>query len=421
MCNAACSVMNRAQINSIHLLSSSSLFSHMGLAKLPFLAAYYASSYLFNGDLSQFGKYSTNFKNVMEIVAIKSAMSMDKRYFRLLNFKTVAHVLRYVESSYPKSTCKLPGYNTKFDAHSYWLVKQPEIGDDDTIFIYCHGGGYFSQLGPNQVTGLIQSYLLLPEETRAKCSILILDYGLTCDGHTMPTQINQLYETYYRVRDIHQNIGLMGDSAGGNLAICLTQLLKVKQAPPEDYPLKLLVISPWLNVYPDLDKVPEKSSLRTCSNVDIIPLPNTPEEEKARLFGGVDRKSLLYSPMAKEPHLESDWSDIPTFSDPRRKVFMLCGESETLRDECLWWAKYALGVDWYGHTYIDEDLGPEYYHYETENTTVYMEPQGFHISIFLFEKNLLRKIESNTITSKQLTDERNYGLKRFTDFLEKAL
>lgn len=79
-------------------------------------------------------------------------------------------------------------------------------------------------------------------------------------------------------------------------------------------------------------------------------------------------------------------------------------------------------MDWYGHTYIDEDLGPEYYHYETENTTVYMEPQGFHISIFLFEKNLLRKIESNTITStKQLTDERNYGLKRFTDFLEKAL
>ncbi|KAF3990286.1 hypothetical protein FT663_01064 [Candidozyma haemuli var. vulneris] len=394
----------------------------MGLGKLPFSAAWYASSYLFNGDLSGFGKYSNNLKVIMEIVAIKSVMTMDKRRFRFLNFKSVAHVLRNVKSSYPKATSQLPGYNTQFDDNSYWLVKQPDLKEDDTVFIYCHGGGFFSQLGPNQVSGLIESYLLLPPEKRAKCSILILDYGLTCDGHTMPTQMTQLYETYYKVLDLHRNVGLIGDSAGGNLAICLTQHLKEKNAPKEDYPLKLMVVSPWLNLYPDEETIPETSSLRTCSSEDIIPFPASSEIEKQMLFGDIDRKKLSVSPMSKLPALESDWSDIPTFNDPERKIFMICGESETLRDECLWWAKYALGIDWFGHTYSDEELGPEFYSYETENTSVFVEPQGYHISIFLFEKNLLKKIENNTITSaEQLTDERNYCLKRFTQFLQQAL
>lgn len=394
----------------------------MGLAKLPFLAAWYASTYAFNGDLSEFGKYSNNFKAVMSIVAIKNVMTMDKKKFRMINFKLVGHVLKNVQSNYPKSTSLLPGFNTKFDDLSYWLVKQPDIKEDDTVFIYCHGGGFFAQLGPNQAEGLIQSYLLLPEEKQKKCSILILDYSLTCDGYPMPTQLNQLYETYYRLLKEHRNIGLIGDSAGGNMAVCFTQLLKEKGAPKEDYPLKLLVLSPWLHIYPDLETVPEKSSIRTCSDVDIIPLPTSNIEEKKMLFGDVNPKSLLYSPVSKEPALESDWLDIPTFSDPKRKVFMLLGESETLRDECLWFAKYALGLDWYGHTYLDEKLGPEFYNYETENTCVYVEPQGFHISMFLFEKNLFKRIESKTVTSAdQLTDERNYGLKRFTRFLENAL
>lgn len=394
----------------------------MGLAKLPFLAAWYASAYAFNGDLSQFGKYSNNFKAVMSIVAIKNVMTMNKKNFRMINFKLVGHVLKYVQSSYPKATGLLPGFNTKFDDLSYWLVKQPEIKEDDTIFIYCHGGGFFAQLGPNQAEGLIQSYLLLPEEKQKKCSILILDYGLTCDGCLMPTQLNQLYETYYRLLKEHRNIGLIGDSAGGNLAVCLTQLLKEKGAAKEDYPLKLLVLSPWLHIYPDLESIPEKSSIRTCSDVDIIPLPTLSIEEKKMLFGDVNPKSLLYSPVSKEPALESDWLDIPTFNDPKRKVFMLLGESETLRDECLWFAKYALGLDWYGHTYLDEKLGPEFYNYETENTFVYVEPQGLHISMFLFERNLFKRIENKTVTrADQLTDERNYGLKRFTRFLENAL
>lgn len=394
----------------------------MGFAKLPFLAAYYASAYAFNGDLSIFGKYANNFKSVMMIVAIKNVMTEDKKRFKALNFKLVGHTLKNVKSNYPKATSQLPGYNTKFDATSYWLVKQPDIAEDDTIFIYCHGGGFFSQLGPNQAEGLIQSYLLLPPEKQKKCSILILDYGLTCDGHSMPTQINQLYETYYRVLKTHKNVGLIGDSAGGNLAVCLTQLLKEKGAPKEDYPLKLMVLSPWLYIYPDIESISEKSSIRTCSDGDIIPFPASTEEEKTMLFGNVDRKSLIYSPMSKEPALESDWLDIPTFNDPNRKVFMLCGESETLRDESLWWAKYALGLDWYGHTYLDEKLGPEFYTYETDNTCAYVEPQGFHISMFLFEKNLLKKIEAKTITSADdLTDERNFGLKRFTRFLQNAL
>lgn len=394
----------------------------MGLGRLPFLAAYYTSAYLFNGDLSEFGKYSKSLKYILEIVAIKSVMTMDKKIFRYINFKSVAHVLKSVQSSYPALTGRLPSYNTNFDAHSYWLVKQPDLSKDHTVFIYCHGGGFFSQLGPNQVTGLLQAYFLLPPEKRNRCSILILDYGLTCDGHTMPTQLNQLYDTYYRLLAVHRNVGIIGDSAGGNLAICLTQLLKEKKAPAEDYPLKLLVISPWLYVYPDVNRIPKNSSIRTCSAGDIIPFPDLSEKEKKMLFGNVDRNSLLYSPMSKEPALKSDWLDIPTFNSPKRKIFMICGESESLRDECLWWAKYALGLNWYGHTYTNEKLGPEYYVHETPNCCVYMEPKGYHISIFLFEKNLLKKIENGSISrASQLSDERNFCLKRFTKFLELAI
>lgn len=393
----------------------------MDLVKLPVELVNNIGIYLTKGEVVRYGKYSKNLGTILKIVAIRRLMAMDKKNFKYLNFKSIVTVMKLIKLLNHSAVKHIPGYLTRYDENSVWLIKQPVIEKDHLVLIYCHGGGYFAQAGPGQLTPLLLAYLLLPEEKRSKLSILVLDYKLTCDGHPMPTQMLQLYDTYYRLLPEHRRIGIMGDSAGGNMAVGFTQFLKEKGAPKEDYPLVLALVSPWLDIYPDPDTLPPESSARVCSRGDIITIPKLNQEQIKQLFGNVDRHGLAWSPVSENPSMK-DWADIPSFTDPRRKLLMIVGENETLRDECLLWGKVALNLEWHGHTYIDENLGPEYYEFEDKNTSVYMEPMGFHIGIFMFEKLVLDKIVKKKITSyTQLKDEQTFGLKKLTKFLQEAI
>ena len=65
-------------------------------------------------------------------------------------------------------------------------------------------------------------------ERKKNLSILVLDYKLASKGYKMPYQLNQLISTYKNL--IYQgntNLILMGDSAGGNLAITFLQHLRL--------------------------------------------------------------------------------------------------------------------------------------------------------------------------------------------------
>lgn len=72
---------------------------------------------------------------------------------------------------------------------------------------------------------MLAVYCLLSK--RKRVSILILDYRLACNGHTFLAQMEDLYELYYQLANSSSRIGLLGDSAGGNLAVGFTQYLQL--------------------------------------------------------------------------------------------------------------------------------------------------------------------------------------------------
>src|SRR5699024_4751601 len=79
------------------------------------------------------------------------------------------------------------------------------------------------------------------------CTIIVPLYPLAPE-HTYEDTLHFVYDLYMQKTDTMKNfedIILMGDSAGGGLALVLAQLLKVKQLPQ---PEQIILISPWLDL-----------------------------------------------------------------------------------------------------------------------------------------------------------------------------
>lgn len=134
------------------------------------------------------------------------------------------------------------------------------LGDDNScgILIYLHGGGYLYGLDP------LQFELCDLISTTCKLQIYILDYGL-------PIKYNWKH-AYKLIEDVYvdviyqsEKIYLLGDSAGGGLALGFVQYLKKKNMKIPD---KQILISPWLDL--------------TMSN------PDSKNYEKVDKFLGID-------------------------------------------------------------------------------------------------------------------------------------
>lgn len=394
------------------------------LATLPFQLISVIIEYFLFGQVRRFRRYANRLSSVILIVLSRAILLMETKDTKIIN-RPAPKVLSSVKKLHPRAVELLPGYGSQFDEHSWWLVEQPDRNKDDLVVIYSHGGGYFLSLSTNQVESMVALYLLLSKEKRAKVSILVLDYKLVSDGHAFPTQMEQMHATYYRLLKTTSNIGLIGDSAGGNLTVGFTQYLKQKGAPAGDYPKMLAVISPWLRVYPGPDAVELGSSYLENSDTDLVPIEAIADEiSRIRLMGEQSRFSLIWSPASKVPPSADDWCDIPTYG-PKSKVFVLIGEDETLRDETLLWIKYALGVDWYGknkYGIFQDKFEKENYELVTSHVLAYVEPWGYHDALFVFENSALGLIEKGEVTGPQdLEDEDHYGLKRLAAFLESAI
>lgn len=73
---------------------------------------------------------------------------------------------------------------------------------------------------PDQLESVLSIYHLLEKDKREKTSVLVLDYSLACRGHYIGSQLYELAATYANLDlDGNNNIILLGDSAGGHLAI----------------------------------------------------------------------------------------------------------------------------------------------------------------------------------------------------------
>ena len=138
----------------------------------------------------------------------------------------------------------------EFDGRKVFVVTPKDGNLSDTKILYFHGGSYMAEMS-NDHWDFIRNLTL-----DTKSTIIIPDYPLTPkytykDVYNM---VEPLYKELVEKVDV-DNLIVMGDSAGGGLALGLLE--KVSQ---EDIamPGKTILISPWLDVRltnPKIDEV----------------------------------------------------------------------------------------------------------------------------------------------------------------------
>lgn len=389
-----------------------------------------------------FRKYGNRLLNCLKLIVFRTALSLDvpdTKVLAVLSNSIIIH--RLLPFKYNSITSKLPGYGTKYDAKSYWLVKQPNRTSLDPILIYLHGGGYFLQTQPLQLESLLAIYKLISPAKQRNLSILFLDYSLACfENSSLPLQVDELHETYMKLTQIdgNTNVILMGDSAGGNLSILYCQHLKTlaqRQLSPPIYPSSLILISPWVRLVPEPYQFKPGNSYYDNDRFDMLMYTFLTNHRSQRyLFGPNDLEKV--SPNLKADCHIQDWQDIPTFGDATSHVLVLVGEDEVFRDDVLQFSEYALGCPLYSekkYGFSEGKFDPSLHEYIRKGVPgqcglqVYVEPWGVHDSLFFFENHTLSEVQraENTnnmrLSASLLSDNDHFGIKRVVNFLDKIL
>ncbi|OBA20840.1 alpha/beta-hydrolase [Metschnikowia bicuspidata var. bicuspidata NRRL YB-4993] len=411
-----------------------SLRSICVLLKLPLdLLIVVLRFYIFGG--LRFRKYSRQLINCLRLRVYRAALTVDIPDGKLIGPHTNSFLIRKVIPFILSTLVKnCSAYGERFDAQSFWLVKQKNRKPSDPVIIFCHGGGYYIQTVPSQIQSVISVYQLLDPEVQRRTSILFLDYKLVSDGYPFPTQLHQLDDTYNKlIQEGNHNITLMGDSAGGHLAIAYTIFLRSLEKLVV-YPSKLVLISPWVKLSPLPSDAQEGTSWHDNEDRDLITYHRfSTVSDLKHMIGFEDPFSLLYSPGGKTPRTRDDWSSIPNYSDPNHDVFLILGEDESFRDDIVQWASYALNYpqgEEYGafSRYKDEAKFTFTRHGQpgNANLTAYVEPMGVHDAMLYFEHDIAKKIEK-VLRMKKKPNVKDFdlnqffGVTRLTKFLNETL
>ena len=385
-------------------------------------------------------KYSNSLKQCLRLLVFRTAVSLSVFDAYYISFMSNNFVINKIVPLFHKSiTSKLPGYGTRYDKNSFWLIKQPNRKPDDPVLIYLHGGGYFLQTQPEQIESVLSMYKLIKPDKQARLSILLLDYKLASYGYPFPAQMNQLHETYLNLvtNEGNTNIILMGDSAGGNLSLGYLQFLKKAHLENIVYPSKLVMISPWVKLKPTPDIMVPGNSFYDNNDRDMIAYSQFSEMNKMlHITDGNDLNSLQVCPGVK-PTQEENWDHIPTLKDPNYDVLVLAGEDESLRDSILDWCQYAFDVPFntqYKYGNSNNQFDKEGYEYIRKNDLelchlrLYIEPWGIHDSCLFFENHLILKIKKqesdptkSSLDVNHIDDKEFYGITRIVQFLNDTL
>jgi acetyl esterase/lipase len=125
-----------------------------------------------------------------------------------------------------------------------WTRYVPEVSNDNSggdIIFYCHGGGYMtgSCMYAREITTKLSKY--------NRCRVFSFNYRLAPE-YPYPAALEDAYKAWEYVLSLGyepKHITIAGDSAGGNLALCLTLLLKGKNEPLAKC---LVLFSPWTDM-----------------------------------------------------------------------------------------------------------------------------------------------------------------------------
>jgi acetyl esterase/lipase len=191
--------------------------------------------------------------------------------------------------------------------------------DASRVLLFFHGGGYCSG-------SIISHRRMVTEAGRAaRMRTLAVDYRLAPE-HPFPAAQDDAMSAwqFVRAQGIAANaVAVGGDSAGGNLTICLINRLR---AAGEAQPACAWLASPWT------DLTMSGASLGEKDNVD--PLIHTAylEELADAYAGAADRR---------DPHLSPLFADLHGFPPTLIQV----GSAETLLDDAVRFARTAGAAD----------------------------------------------------------------------------
>ena len=125
--------------------------------------------------------------------------------------------------------------------HEHTLFKEMDVfclgkADATTTVLYFHGGAYVEQ-------PLLAHWIFLERLIRmTDCQIIVPLYP-KAPAHQVTSVMPILLDLYKCLEN--RNIIVMGDSAGGGLALSMTQVLAQRKRP---LPQQLILISPWLDI-----------------------------------------------------------------------------------------------------------------------------------------------------------------------------
>lgn len=150
---------------------------------------------------------------------------------------------KYRESDFKRLRKKLRKHyriqEILFDKFPLHIHTRKEAEANQVIF-YFHGGAYM--IGPNSLHWSILDTL----SKMASIDFALLDYPKAPE-YTARTAMKVALEAYRYLDGIYGNdkITLMGDSAGGGLALSLAMELFLQRMPQ---PARLVLLSPWLDI-----------------------------------------------------------------------------------------------------------------------------------------------------------------------------
>lgn len=393
---------------------------------LPARLLWVVVKYPFVGGVNK--KFEHSLANSLKIELCRFALTLSVHDSAYIANTTTQSVIDKLKPWYPRAT-NLNNYGKRYDNQSIWLVEAPNRTKSDPIIIYLHGGGYFINTSPFQIESVLSMYSLLDEKKRQKTSILVLDYKLACHGHLVGTQLYELAATYEKLAsERNDNFVLMGDSAGGNLAIAFLQYLKQEKNTKLPWPKSSVLISPWVKLVGDKEQFTKGHSYHDNEKYDMLSSNFAKDPvRQTELLGKRSPADLLISP-GNLPYKPSDWNDIPTLNNKGYSTFVILGEHEVFRDDILEWCKYAIKSHLVPQT---QDSGgifnSEVQEYKSQGVgdayvDVVVEPWGIHDSVLFFENNVIKKLEKQPLLKlSDLDDKEYFGIVRITKFLDKTL
>lgn len=194
---------------------------------------------------------------ILIVLAILTSAS-TVAYFMLVDIET--NILPD-ESTY---TCNIE--LREFMNRNVFILTPKNVEKTDMVILYFHGGSYMAEI-TNEHWNFLEKVI-----NNTGATVILPDYPLS-PKHNYKDVFNMVEPLYNEIvsRIDKDNFAIMGDSAGGGLALALEEKVSSENS---EYilPKKTILISPWLDVRLENSKIDEVQKLDKDLNKDTLKL-----------------------------------------------------------------------------------------------------------------------------------------------------